>query len=144
MTAVFLSKSQTKTRKMNEFDKQKNALRLQFKAEQRQITKDCHRTIGRINTAIGQVKILEAREALRAEKQRIYENMRRSHELNKTCYYQQLDLIDDEISRYRERHPSKTRIRSILANLCKSSEAEGQNSLSITFGENRIAKITFE
>ncbi|MDE6022373.1 MAG: hypothetical protein K2G13_02610 [Muribaculaceae bacterium] len=129
---------------MKDFDKQKNALRIKFKAEQRQITKDCHRTIGRINTAIGQVKILEAREALRAEKQRVYENMRRSHELNKTCYLQQLDLIDDEISQYRERHPSKRRIRSILEAFCRSAEADGNDSLSIQFSENRIAKISFE
>ena len=128
---------------MNEFEKQKNALRIQFKAEQRQITKDCYRTISRLNTAIGQVDSPEAREALRTEKERVYESMRRSHELNKTCYLQQLDLLDDQHSRYRERHPSKRRIRSILAAFCRSAEAIGNDSLSIHFGENRIAKIHF-
>lgn len=100
---------------MNEFDKQKNALRIQFKAEQRQLTKDCYRTIGHLNTAIGKVNSPEAREALRAEKIRVHEYLRRSHELNKTCYFQQLDLIDEQFYKYREQHPSKTRIRHILA-----------------------------
>ena len=129
---------------MNEFEKQKNALRIQFKAEQRQITKDCYKTIGHLNTAIGKVSTQDVRDALRAEKERVYEYMRRSHELNKTCYCQQLDLLDDEISRYRELHPSKKRIRSILAAICKSTEAKGKDSLSLSFGENRIAKISFE
>lgn len=129
---------------MNEFEKQMNAMRVRFKAEQRQITKDCYRTINRLNKDLGMVNSQEAREALRNEKERVYESMRRSHELNKTCYLQQLDLLDDQHSRYRERHPSKRRIRSILATLCKSCEADGNNSFSIHFGENRTAKISFE
>lgn len=129
---------------MNEFDKQKNALRTRFKAEQRQITKDCYRTIGHLNTAIGKVNSPEAREALRAEKERVHEAMLRSHELNKTCYLQQLELLDDQHSQHLKQHPSKTRFRSILAAFCRSAEADGQNSLSISFGNNRIAKISFE
>lgn len=129
---------------MNEFEKQMNALRVQFKAEQRQITKDCYRTINRLNTAIGMVNSQEAREALRNEKERVYETMRRSHELNKTCYLQQLDLLEDQHSRHLERHPSKRRIRSILAAFCRSAEADGKNSISIHFGKDRTAKISFE
>ncbi len=129
---------------MNEFDKKMNALRIQFRNERVSIQKDSNRTIGRLNTAIGQVSTPEAREALRAEKQRVYEATRQSMKYNRLCYHQQLNLLQDQYSKHLERHPSKRRIRSILANLCKSSEAEGQNSLSITFGENRIAKITFE
>ena len=128
---------------MNEFDKQKNALRIQFKAEQRQITKDCYRTISRINKDLGQVNSQEAREALRTEKERVYETMRRTHELNKTCYLQQLDLLDEQYFKHLERHPSKTHIKSILAAFCRSAEADDLKNLSIHFAKNRIAKIHF-
>ncbi len=144
MTAVFLSDNAKLKQSMNEFDKQMNALRIQFRNERVSIQKDCNRTIGHLNTAIGQVKTPEAREALRAEKQRVYEATRQSMKYNRLCYHQQLNSLQDQCFKHFERHPSKTRIKSILAYLCKSCEAEGQNSLSITFGENKNAKITFE
>lgn len=129
---------------MNEFEKQFNALRIQFRNERVSIQKDADRIIGRLNNAIGQVKTPEAREALRAEKKRVYEATRQSMKYNHLCYRQQLDLLEDQHSRHLERHPSKGRIRSILASLCRSAEADGNNSFSIHFGKNRIAKISFE
>ena len=68
---------------MNEFEKQMNALRIQFREERVSITKDADRQIGHLNTAIGMVNSSEAREALRAEKQRVYEAMRQSHRYNR-------------------------------------------------------------
>ncbi len=129
---------------MNEFEKQMNALRIQFRNERVSIQKDSNRTIGRLNTAIGQVKIPEAREALRAEKQRVYEATRQSMKYNRLCYRQQLEFLEDQYSQHLDRQPSKRRLRSLLATLCKSCEADGQNSLSIQFGENKTAKISFE
>lgn len=129
---------------MNEFEKQFNALRIQFRNERVSIQKDSNRTIGHLNTAIGQVKTPEAREALRTEKMRVYEATRQSMKYNRLCYRQQLDLIEDQYSQHLERHPSKRHIRSLLATLCMSAEAAGNNSLSIHFGKDRIAKISFE
>lgn len=129
---------------MNEFEKKINALRLQFKAEQRQITKDCYRTISRINKDLGQVNSPEAREALRSEKERIYESMRRSHELNKTCYLQQLEMLNDQIRIHFEKTPSKRHLRRMMALLCSRAESDGQKDLAISFGDHRTAKISFE
>lgn len=129
---------------MNEFEKQMNALRLQYKAEQRQISKDCYRTIAHLNTAIGQVDSPEAREALRAEKERVYDSMRRSHELNKTCYLQQIEMINDQIRIHFEKTPSKSHMRRMIANLCTLTEASGEKTISISFGDKRRATITFD
>ena len=118
-----------------------NALRLQFKAEQRQITKDTRSTIVRLNTAIRMVDSQEAREALRAEKERVYETMRRSHEINRTCYLQQLESITDEQLCHHQRHPSNTQLRRMLSHLCE--RADGQKTMTIPFGENRRAEIIF-
>lgn len=144
MTAVFLSKNAKLKQSMNEFEKQMNALRIQFRNERMSIQKDSNRTIGRLNTAIGQVTTQEAREALRAEKQRIYEATRQSMKYNRLCYRQQLEFLEDQYSRHLERHPSKRQIRSLLASLCKSHEAEGLNSIFIHLGQNKIAEISFE
>lgn len=126
---------------MNEFEKRMNALRLQFKTEQRRITKDAYRIITRLNAAIKTVDSQEARDALRAEKERIYETMRRTHDVNRTCYFQQLELIADEQLLHRKHNPSKSQLRRMLAHL--SECAEGQNPLSVSFGDNRRAEITF-
>lgn len=126
---------------MNNFEKRLNALRLQFKAEQRQITKDARRTIVRLNTAIRMVDSQEAREALRAEKERVYETMRRSHEINRTCYLQQLESISDEQLRHLKLNPSSSQVRRMLAHLCE--RADSQKTMTIPFGENRRAEIIF-
>ncbi|MDE6697649.1 MAG: hypothetical protein K2K25_12285 [Muribaculaceae bacterium] len=129
---------------MNEFEKKINALRIQFRNERVSIQIDANRTIGRLNTAIGQVKTPEAREALREEKHRVYEATRQAMKDNRLCYRLQLDLLEDQHTRHLERHPSKRRIRSILATLCRSAEADGIDSLSILIGKNRTAKISFD
>ncbi|MDE6267346.1 MAG: hypothetical protein K2M07_08370 [Muribaculaceae bacterium] len=129
---------------MNEFEKQMNALRLQYKAEQRSITKDANRTIGRLNAAIRMVDSQEAREALRAEKERVYESMRRSHALNKACYSEQMEMLNDKLRLHFEKTPSKRRLRRIIGLLCRQAEADGQKSFVISFGESRRAEITFD
>ena len=129
---------------MNEFEKRMNALRLQYKAEQRQIAKDANRTIGRLNAAIRMVDSQEAREALRAEKERVFEVMRRSHEINKTCYVEQLEMLSDQLRHHFEKTPSKRRLRRLMAQLCLQSEAKGRKGIAICFDENRRAEITFD
>lgn len=126
---------------MNQFEKRMNALRRRYTAEQRQITKDAYRRIGHLNNAISQSTFPEVREVLRAEKERIYEAMRTSHEINRTCYLQQLELISDEQLRHHKAHPSNTQLRRMLSHLCES--AGGQNPMTISFGENRRAEIIF-
>ena len=98
----------------------------------------------RLNTAIGQVNSPEAREALRAEKERVYESMRRSHELNKTCYLQQLEMLNDQIRIHFEKTPSKSHLRRMMAHLCSRAESGGQKAVAISFGDHRTAKISFE
>lgn len=120
-----------------------NALRLQFKAERELIQKDANRTIGRLNTAIGQVDTPEAREALRAEKARVYEATRQSMRYNRLCYRQQLELLEDEYNIHLGTNPSKCELRRLMASLCKTAEANGQQSITIAFGENRQGTITF-
>ena len=128
---------------MNEFEKQINALRLQFKAERVQITKDAYRTIGHLNNAISQSPFPEVRKALRAEKERTYEAMRNSHKYNRLCYIQQLEMLNDEYGFHLEKNPSKKQMRRMMAAICKSIESTGESSYTITFGENRRAKIVF-
>lgn len=129
---------------MNDFEKRMSALRRQFSAERNQITKDACRTIGRLNTAIGQVNSVEAREALRAEKQRVYEVMRTSHRYNRICYMQQLEAIEDEYNLHREKNPSKRQVRRMMAAVCKFVESAGAQSYTVALGENRKATISFE
>ncbi len=128
---------------MNNFETKMNALRLQFKAEQRQITRDAYRTIGRLNTAIGQVSSSEAHEALRARKEQEYEAMRRSHKYNRQCYLQQLEMLNDEQTAHLQHNPSNAQLRRMMACLCKQAESKGMKSLSIAFGDNRRGKVSF-
>lgn len=120
-----------------------NALRRQFSAERNQISRDAYRTIGRLNTAIGQVNSIEARDALRAEKQRVYEAMRTSHRYNRICYMQQLEAIEDEYNIHLEKNPSKTQVRRMMAAVCRFVESAGANSYTVAFGDNRCATISF-
>lgn len=131
------------TTKMNGFEKRINALRLQFRDERISITKDAYRHIGHINNAISQTSFPEVREALRAEKERIYEAMRTSHRYNRLCYIQQLEAIEDEARLHREKNPSGRQLRHMVARLGQVAEAKGEKSLTITFGDNRQATISF-
>ena len=128
---------------MNEFEKRMSALRRQYRDERVQITRDCNRTIGRLNTAIGQVKSIEAREALRAEKARVCEAMRTSHRYNRICYMQQIEAIEDEYNLHREKNPSKRQVRRMIAAVCRFVESAGANSYTLEFGDNRRATVSF-
>lgn len=129
---------------MNDFEKRMSALRRQFAAERDQITKDCERTIGRLNTAIGMVNSPEARDVLRAEKHRLYEAMRTSHRYNRLCYMQQLEALEDEYRLHLEQTPSKNQLRRLMWRLSRMAEEQGETSLHIAFGDNKKATITFE
>ncbi len=128
---------------MNHFEKRINALRLQFLAERKQIQKDSNRTIGHLNTAIGQVSTPEARDALRAEKARVYEATRESMRYNRLCYRQQLEAIEDERRLHAERHPSRRQLRRIFAALAQSASDEGKSSLDFALPDGRRATIAF-
>ena len=128
---------------MNEFEKRMNALRRQFSAERNQISKDAYRTIGHINTAVGATPFPEVRDALRAEKQHVYERMRTSHRYNRLCYMQQLEAIEDEYNIHREKNPSKIQVRRMMAAVCKFVESAGANSYTVALDETRKATITF-
>lgn len=128
---------------MNIFDKQANALRIQFRDERIRIQKDANRAIGHINQAIGQVSSPEARQALRAEKARIYEATRQSMMYNRRCYTQQLEAILDESRLHYESFPSKTKLRRILRQLCNDAGARGEQSVSFAFGNGRTCEISF-
>ncbi len=129
---------------MNEFENRMNALRRQFRAERISIQKDANRTIGHLNTAIGKVNSPEAREALRAEKARVYEATRQSMKYNRLCYRQQLDAIEDQYFRHRKQNPSKKQIRRMVIAVCADAEARGEKSVSIAFADNRHATISFD
>ena len=128
---------------MNEFEKRINALRIQFRAERVSITKDACRRIGHINCDISKARFPEVRDALRAEKARIYEEMRQSHRYSRLCYRQQLQALEDEYQLHRERNPSKSQIRRMVVAVCAAAEARGEKSVSISFGDNRLATISF-
>ena len=128
---------------MNEFEKRINALRLQFRDERVRISKDCDRHIGHLNNAISQTPFPEVRDALRAEKQRVYEAMRNSHKYSRLCYLQQLELLEDEARLYRQKNPSNRQLRRMAAALARAAETKGADTLSIVFGENRHCDITF-
>lgn len=128
---------------MNKFEERINALRLQYAAEREQITRDANRRIGHINTAISRAEFPEVRDALRAEKERIYEAMRASHRYNRVCYLQALEAIEDERRLHFEQTPSNRRLRRLMASLSRAAEAGGQSSVTIRFGDNRSATVTF-
>lgn len=128
---------------MNDFEKRMNELRRRFSAERNQITKDAYRQIGHINTAIGASTFPEVRDALRAEKQRVYEAMRTSHRYNRICYIQQLELIEDEYNTHLEKNPSKKQVRRMMAAVCRFVESSGADSYTIAFGDNRRATVSF-
>ena len=128
---------------MNEFEKRMSALRRQFSAERNQITKDAYRQIGHINNAISATSFPEVREALRAEKQRIYEAMRTSHRYNRICYLQQLEALEDEFNLHREKNPSKRQVRRMMAAVCRFVESAGAQSYTVALGDNRQATISF-
>ena len=129
---------------MNQFEKRMSALRQQYAAERAQITKDTYRHIGHLNTAISQTSFPEVRQALRSEKERVYEAMRASHRYNRLCYLQQLEAIEDEYRLHLEQNPSKKQLGRMMTNLRKSAEQGGQSSLTISLGDNRSATVTFD
>lgn len=128
---------------MNEFEKRINALRIQFREERVQITKDCKRKIGHLNTAIGKVNSPEARDALRAEKARTYEASKTAIRYNRLCYLQQLEAIEDEGRMHFKKNPSNRQIRHALRSLMQSAQEKGQSSVSFALDENQSCTITF-
>ena len=128
---------------MNEFEKRINALRIQFSRERTQITKDAYRQIGHLNNAISQTSFPEVRDALRAEKARVYESMRTSHRYNRLCYIQQLEAIEDEARLHREKNPSGRQLRRMMASLRKSAEAKGKTTITLSIGEDQTCTISF-
>ena len=128
---------------MNQFEKRMSTLRRQYAAERAQITKDAYRHIGHLNNAISRSDFPEVREALRAEKERVYEAMRSSNRYNRLCYLQQLEAIEAERRLHFERTPSKSKLRRLMASLSSSAEAQGQSTITIQFGDNKSATISF-
>lgn len=96
---------------MNEFILRIKALRIEFKASQVSIQKDSERSIGHINTAIGQVTIPEVKNLLRNERSRIISERISSQAWNKKNYLQQLEQINDEKRLYFQDLPSKRALR---------------------------------
>ena len=143
MTAVFLSVNAKTHNSMNEFEKKFNALRIQYRDERVQITKDCALAIGHLNTAIGAVKSPEAREALRAEKARIYEATRNSIKYSRLCYRQQLDALEDELRTHYEKHPSRRQIRHALRALLRSTQDTGDQTVTLSLGKGVRCTVTF-
>lgn len=128
---------------MNDFEKRINALRLQFRDERVQITKDCNRTIGRLNSAIGTVDASEAREALRAEKIRVYEAARLSMEYSRLCYVQQLEQLEGEYRIHLDKFPSKKRLRRMMEILRQSAETRGEKDITLFLGDGHMCTISF-
>ncbi|MCM1440064.1 MAG: hypothetical protein NC131_12810 [Roseburia sp.] len=98
---------------MNQFELRANALRLRFKAERVRIQKDAELYIGHLNTAIGQVTLPEAKEALRAEKIRAKQALHRSMECNRLLYREQLGQLDKEMAEHYRLNPSNRTMRHI-------------------------------
>lgn len=144
MTAVFLSITPNLTNSMNEFEKQMNALRIQFCKERVSITKDACRRIGHLNNAISKADFPEVRDALRAEKERVYEAMRQSHRYSRLCYGQQLEALQDQYRIHLDQNPSKSQIRRMIAAISGSADAAGEKSITVAFGDNRHATISFD
>lgn len=99
---------------MNEFELRAQALRLRYKGERREIQSACFRTVGHLNTAIGQVTLPEAKEALRAEKERVKEVTRHSMVWHKICYLQQVEILNEEQREYYRQNPSSRSRRSAV------------------------------
>lgn len=129
---------------MNEFESQMNALRIRFRKERVSITKDACRRIGHLNNAISKADFPEVRDALRAEKERVYEAMRQSHRYSRLCYRQQLEALRDQYRIHLDRNPSKSQIRRMIAAISGTAEAAGKNSITVSFGDNRHATIRFD
>lgn len=119
-------------------------MRHQYKQERIQIQKDSNLALGHINTAIGMVNSIEAREALRAEKRRIRYMTCCAMKINRECYMQQLELLHDEYNAHLEKTQSKRQLRRMVAKLCQEAESRGEKSLSLAFGDNRHCTITFD
>ena len=100
---------------MNQFELRANALRLRFKAERVRIQKEAELYIGHLNTAIGQVTLPEAKEALRAEKIRAKQALHQSMACNRLCYRQQLELLEQEQLEHYRLNPSNRELRRRLA-----------------------------
>ena len=128
---------------MNEFEKRINELRIRFRNERVQISKDASLKIGHINTAIGQVKSPEAREALRAEKQRLREQLVKDMKDNRFWYMMMREAIEEEYRSHLEKNLSSRQIRRIVRRLSAIAEEQGKTELSIAFGENRRATVSF-
>ncbi len=129
---------------MNEFEKQMNALRIQFSKERVSITKDACRRIGHLNNAISKTDFPEVRDALRAEKERVYEAMRQSHRYSRLCYRQQLEALQDQYRIHLDHNPSKSQIRRMVAAISGSVDAAGEKSITVSFGDKRHATISFD
>lgn len=128
---------------MNEFETKAHALRLQYKAQRIQIQKDCDLAVGHINTDLGRVKTIEAREALWAEKQRIYETTRQSMKYNRLCYRQQLDLLQEESRAHFAANPSRAMVRQAVAMIARHAKNTGQSTLTVQFGKNSHSVLSF-
>lgn len=128
---------------MNEFEKKFSALRIQYRDERVQITRDGSRAIGHINNAIGKVSSPEAREALRAEKARIYEATRNSIKYSRLCYRQQLDALEDELRLHYEKHPSRRQIRHALRSLLRSAQESGGSTVSLSIDKGVRCTVSF-
>lgn len=128
---------------MNEFEKQFQALRLQYRDERLSILKDANRTIGHLNTAIGAAINQEAREALRREKIRVHQATHQSMKYSRICYKEQLELLEDQYRLYREAHPSNHQLRRMAKTLFRAAEEKGYSQLIINFGGTKTATITF-
>ena len=128
---------------MNEFEKQLQALRIQYRDERKSISKDSNRTIGHLNNAIGVAINQEAREALRREKERVYEATRQSMKYSRLCYKEQLEFLEDQYRLYREAHPSNHQLRRMAKTLFRAAEEKGYSQLIINFGGTKTATITF-
>ena len=128
---------------MNEFEKRINELRIQFRNERVQISKDADLKIGHINTAIGQVNSPEAREALRAEKQRLREQLVKDMKDNRFWYMMMREAIEEEYRSHLEKNLSSRQIRRIVRRLSAIAEEQGKTELTIVFGDNRRATVSF-
>ena len=96
---------------MNEFEIRAHALRLGYKAERQQMQKAFELHVGHLNTAMGQVTLPEAKEALKAEKERVKEAHRQSMVWHRRCYLQQVDLLNEEKCEQYRLNPSIRALR---------------------------------
>lgn len=99
-----------------------------------------------VNKALGNLDAATRRQlekALRAEKQRVYEATSQSIRYSCLCYIQQLEALEDEYRLHRENNPSKSQLCRMAASLCKIAEANGDGSITIAFGDNRKATVSF-